>query len=322
MSAELALRHGDLPEVPADLVDAAREVLANAKAPSTRRAYQTSWRQFEAWCARHGLASLPAAPSTLALYVTDLARSGRKIATIMRAVVAISQAHEMAGRDSPRRAAIVREALKGLRRTLGTAPAQKTPLLSETLISALARLPHDLRGCLHRAILLVGFAGAFRRSELVAIDVEDLEFSDEGVKVLLRRSKTDQEGHGRKVALLRGASARTCPAQALQGWMAAAGIRSGPVFRAVNRWGRVAKARLCDATVASIVKEAATAAGLDARSFAGHSMRAGFVTSAARAGKTEFAIMRVTGHRSVDMVHRYVREANLFRDHAAEGIGL
>ncbi|MFO0605040.1 MAG: site-specific integrase [Polyangiales bacterium] len=322
MSAELALRHGDLADVPADLVDATRELLANAKAPSTRRAYLTSWRLFDAWCRQHNLPAMPAAPMTLALYVTDLARCGRKVATIMRAVSAISQAHEMAGHASPRGAAVVREALKGIRRTRGTAPSQKKPLLSETLVSAVAHLPGDLRGCLHRAILLVGFAGAFRRSELVAIDVEDLEFTDEGVKVLLRRSKTDQEGAGRKVALLRGASGRTCPAQALQAWMAAAGIRSGPVFRAVNRWGRVADARLCDATVAAIVKEAVRAAGLDAQAFAAHSMRAGFVTSAARAGKTEFAIMRVTGHRSVDMVHRYVREANLFRDHAAEGIGL
>lgn len=308
--------------MPADLVAATRATLAAAKASSTRKAYQSAWRAFSAWCGEHELASLPAAPETLALYVTHLARNGRKVATIERVVVAISQAHEMARFDSPRRTAIVRETLKGLRKRLGVAPTQKAPLTVDALADAVERLPNDRLGLLRRALLLVGFAGAFRRSELVALDVAHLEFTHEGVKVLLARSKTDQEGRGRTVALLRGASEQTCPVRALQRWMDAAGITTGAVFRAVDRWDRVASRRLCDATVARVVKRAAEAVGLDPRKFAGHSLRSGFATSAARAGKTELAIMRVTGHRNAEMVHRYVREANLFRDHAAEGIGL
>ncbi len=310
------------PGVPDDLVVATRASLAAAKAASTRRTYRGAWRAFERWCEGLRLTALPAAPETLALYATHLSRTKRRIATIERVVVAISQAHEMARFESPRRNAIVRETLKGLRRTLGVAPSQKTPLVVETLAAAVAQLPRDLRGLLYRAVLLVGFAGAFRRSELVALDVQDLEFTREGMKVLLRRSKTDQEGRGRKVALLRGLREETCPVRALEAWMTAGGIKSGPLFRAVDRWGHIADRRLCDVTVARVVKCAASAAGLDPMAFAGHSLRSGFATSAARAGRTEMAIMRVTGHRRVEMVHRYVREANLFRDHAAEGIGL
>lgn len=318
----LALHECDAPQVPADLIDATRAVIANAKSPNTRRAYTAAWRAFDAWCARVELASLPAAPPTLALYFTDLARAGKKAATIQLTAVAISQAHEMAGVESPCRTAIVREALKGLRKLLGVAPARKTAMVVELLAPAINALPTDRRGLLLRALLLIGFAGAFRRSELVALDVEDLAFTVEGVTILIRRSKTDQSGEGRAVAIPLGQCEKTCPVRALRAWLASAGITSGAIFRAVDRAGGVAERRLCDLTVARAVKHAARSVGLDPRSVAGHSLRAGFCTSAARAGKTERAIMRQTGHRSVEMVHRYVREAGLFRDHAGDGIGL
>lgn len=322
MTSALSLLASDAPQVPIELVDATRAMIAAAKAPSTRRAYVTSWRAFTAWCVAHDLLSLPATPQTLALYITDLGRSGKRIATIERTAVAISQAHEMAGLDSPRRTALFRETLKGLRKLLGVAPVRKTAIEVELLVRALQALSKDRRGLLDRAILLVGFAGAFRRSELVALNVEDLEFTGEGATITVRRSKTDQEGAGRKLALPKGRHEATCPVEALRAWLASAGIGSGAVFRAVSRRGRVSDRRICALTVARIVKRAARTVGLDPTTVAGHSLRAGFCTSAARAGKSERCIMRQTGHRSVEMVHRYVREAGLFRDHPGDGLGL
>ena len=185
-----------------------------------------------------------------------------------------------------------------------------------------AGLPEGLLGIRDRALLLVGFAGAFRRSELVGLDIADLDFNHDGLTVTLRRSKTDQEGEGRKVGLPYGSNPSTCPVRSLQAWIEASAIEAGPVFRSVNRHGRLQPDRLSDKAVALVVKRRAEAAGLDPSRYAGHSLRAGLATAAANAGVSERAIMAQTGHRSVQMVRRYIRDGSLFRENAAAKVGL
>jgi len=192
-------------------------------------------------------------------------------------------------------------------------------LLAPQLIRAVAVMREDLVGLRDRALLLVGFSGAFRRSELVGLNVEDCEFSDDGLTITLRRSKTDQEAAGRKIGIPRGSSPETCPVRALRAWMDAASIAEGTLFRSVNRHGHVGE-RLSAKRVAIVVKQAAAAVSLDETQFAGHSLRAGLVTSAAIAGRSDRSIMNTTGHRSIAMVQRYVRDASLFRDNAASGL--
>jgi integrase len=204
----------------------------------------------------------------------------------------------------------------GIRRAKGTAPA-----LTEDLRLMVRAMPYSLLGSRDRALLLIGFAGAFRRSELVSLDVEDLAFEREGVVVTLRRSKTDPVGQGRKIGIPLG-SGKTCPVRALERWMEAAGIEEGPLFRPVTRHSHVEDCRLSDKAVALIVKRWAQAVGLDPALYAGHSLRSGLATSAARNGASERSIMNQTGHRSVQMVRRYIREGTVFQENAAAKVGL
>lgn len=289
----------------APLTEAARVYVAASRAPRTRDAYRAQWTAFSDWAGAHGLHSLPAAPETVALYLTARAQEGRKVSTLAQALAAISQAHSMAGHDSPRSSAVVREAFKGIRRTHGTAPSQKAPVLTTQLRSMVNALPATRSGLRDRALLLVGFSGAFRRSELVTLTVADVAVTIEGLTITLRRSKTDQEGQGHKVGLPYGSTAATCPVRSLQAWLMNAQITEGPVFRSVDRHGNLGAA-LSGRDVARIVKRTAEAAGIDPQAFAGHSLRAGLATSAAKAGKGAHAIMKQTGHRSVAMVTRYI----------------
>ena len=216
----------------------------------------------------------------------------------------------------------VGETLKGIRRSLGTAQKGKTPLLTADLLQVLAHLPPDLAGTRDRALLLVGYAGALRRSELAGLDLEDVAWVDEGAVLRLRRSKTDQEGQGRQVAIPRGAHAQTCPVRALRGWIEAAGLLEGALFRPVGRHGKLRGGKLHSDAVGAIVKRALSRARFNASQYGGHSLRAGFATQAAKNGATAFDIMRQTGHRSVQTVSRYVREAQIFRDAPAGKLGL
>jgi integrase len=303
----------------APLADAARAYVAASRSDRTRDAYRSQWAAFERWAAALSLPSMPAEPETVALYLTARAQEGRKVATLAQALAAISQAHRMTGYASPRSGSVVREAFKGIRRTHGSASVQKAPVLIGQLRAMVGVLPDSLSGARDRALLLVGFAGAFRRSELVALTVADFAFSHEGVTVTLRRSKTDQEGQGCKVGLPFGSSAAMCPLRSLQAWLELAAIGEGAVFRSVDRHGNVGAA-LSDRDVARIVKRTARAAGLDATSLAGHSLRAGLATAAAKAGRPAHTIMKQTRHKSVAMVVRYIRDAELFSDNAAAGL--
>jgi site-specific recombinase XerD len=183
------------------LVEAARGYAQDARSTATRRAYRADWRSFATWCAAQGLTSLPALPATVALYLSALADAERKPSTIGRALSGISEAHRAAGHEGPRRDAAVRAVMSGIRRRLGVAQRQARPVLGNELRAMVAILPATLQGCRDRALLLLGFAGAFRRSELVGLDLGDVAFTSDGVEVTLRRSKTDQEGAGRKVGV-------------------------------------------------------------------------------------------------------------------------
>jgi integrase len=309
---------GDVP-IPADRVQFARAVLAGAKAPRTRDAYRQAWGAFAAWCTVENRAALPAAASTVAGYLFELLHRRLKVATIEQALAAISEAHKTAGHSSPRSTPLVRGTMQGIRRSAGVAPAQKSPILASELQEIVRALPQGLRGVRDRALLLTGFAGALRRSELVALAVADVKFTPEGLEVCLRRSKTDQEGAGRKIGIPYGSTLDSCPVRSLKAWMDASLVINGALFRQVNRHGQVGDG-LTGHAVARIVKRAAAAAGQDPAHVSGHSLRAGLATSAAKAGKSERAIMAQTGHRSVTMVRRYIRDASLFSENAAAGL--
>jgi integrase len=305
-----------LPAVPLeDLARAAEDLARASLSPATRRAYQAAWDAFASWCSQNALDALPAAPETLSLYLAFLAPQ-KGVRTIGKALAAIALAHRSAGFDSPTEAPLVRRVARGLRRTHGKPAAAKDPVRVDDLFAMIHTLDlEDILDVRDRALLLLGWAGAFRRSELVALDVADLREVPEGLVVTLRRSKTDQEGEGRKVGIPRARRPQLCPVAALKTWRADSGITEGPLFRAIDRWGNVQDQRLSDRAVALIVQRAAKRAGLDPSNRAGHSLRAGFCTEAARAGVPERAIMSQTGHKSSTTLRGYIRDGGMFLDH-------
>jgi integrase len=268
-----------------------------------------------------GLEPLPASPQTLALYLTDLAGVART-STVGRRLAAIAEAHRVAGFLSPSEDAGVKAVWAGIRRVHGTASDGAAPLTVALLCRVAEALPDGLAGVRDRTLLLVGFAGALRRSELVGLDVEDVEERHDGLVVRIRRSKTDPEGAGRLVGIPYGSNPATCPVQALRAWRDAAGISAGPLFRPVTRSSKVGPGRLSAASANRAVQRAVRRAGLDARLYSAHSLRAGLATSAAEAGVSERAIMAQTGHRSLAVARGYIRSGSLFRDNAAAQVGL
>jgi site-specific recombinase XerD len=285
-----------------------------AHAPATRRAYAAALRDWDAHARRSGATTLPATPETVAAYLAQLADQGVAVSTLMQRVAALAYAHRLAGLQSPTEAPAVRSVVRGIRRELACRPDRKAPATVNALSDMLGQVPATMAGRRDRALLLVGFAGAFRRSELVAIDLEDLEGTDPGLIVYLRRSKTDQEGQGRQVAVLRGT--RHCPVQALQDWLQAAEISEGPVFRRISASGLVTSQRLYAGTVARIVKRYAKAAGLDPDLYAGHSLRAGFATAALDAGADLAAVAAQLGHAKLDTTRIYDRRSLFHAKHA------
>ena len=306
---------------PRSPLDTAREFARRSKAENTLRGYRADWQDFCQWCEGHGARPLPATGETVAAYIAECA--GRlKVGSIQRRLNAIAEAHKAMGADSPTRAGIVRATLKGIRRTLGTGANQKAPAITADIRAMVEATDAGLIGARDRALMLLGFAGAFRRSELVGLEVADLAFSRDGLTVTLRRSKTDQDGTGRKVGIPYGANPETCPVRTVQAWLEQAAIADGPLFRSINRHGRVQPGQLSPADVARVVKKLAKRAGLDPAEYAGHSLRAGHATAAAIAGASERSIMAQTGHRSVQMVRRYIRDGSLFRENSAGKLGL
>lgn len=309
----------------ADLDSTARraeEYATRAKSPHTRRAYGQAWRSFAGWCADHGLEALPAAPGTLALYLTERIDQGASISALSLAWVAIGQAHDRGKHPNPRSDARVRDVWAGIRRAHGVAPKrQASPLDPKALRLMINALPEGLLGLRDRALLLVGFAGGFRRSELVSLDISDVREDPDGYVITLRRSKTDQEGIGREVGIPYGSDPKTCPTRALARWLETLGRDQGPLFPGLKGKTLLAQ-RLSGQAVERIVRRSAKRAGVQIPNLSGHSLRAGLVTASAKAGKPAHVIMAQTGHRSLAMVQRYIRGATLFEDNAAAGIGL
>jgi len=298
-----------------------RAYIKASKAENTLRGYRSDWRHFCAWCEAGGRSPLPAHPETVAAYIAECAER-LKVGSIQRRLNAIAEAHKAVGLESPTRSPLVANTMKGIRRTKGTAPAQKAPALTDDIRAMVEGTRGGMIGLRDRALILLGFAGAFRRSELVRLSVEDCSFTKDGLTVTLRRSKTDQTGEGRKVGIPFGSNPETCPVRNVQSWIDCANISSGPLFRSITRHGEVQARGLSGIDVARIVKKLAKRAGLDAAKYAGHSLRAGHATSAAMAGASERSIMNQTGHRSVQMVRKYIREGNLFRENSAGKLGL
>ena len=309
--------------LPAHLEDVAerlRGFIQGAKAENTIRAYVSDWAHFEDWCRESALESMPATASTVALYLAAHSDC-LKPSTLRRRLSSISKIHQFSGHTTPTRDPLVRTAWDGIRRAKGTRQSGKKPLLTDGIREMVDTLPDTLTGLRDRAIILTGFAGCMRRSEVVGLNVEDLSFVKEGMVVLISKSKTDQAGEGLRKGLPYG-SGETCPVRAMKWWLEAAAIYSGPVFRSIDRHGNISDRRLSDKSVANIVKSACLAAGLDPALYAGHSLRSGLATQAAISGVSESAIIKQGAWASEKMARRYVRDGNLFRDNAAGQVGL
>ena len=272
----------DTSALPATLrpeIESASEYARAEKAVATRRAYRSDFALFRSWCQAKRVPAVPAAPEAVAAFLAAEADRGAKVATISRRLAAIRYAHKLAGHEPPTNSEAVKATLRGIRRTAGSAPVRKAPATADKVLAMVAEAETDLKGLRDRAILLLGFAGAFRRSELVALNVEDLEFCDDGVRVKIRKSKTDQEGLGATIAITRGSNA--CPVEATRQWLKVSGISVGPLFCSITRTGKISDRRLSARAVAELVKTNARRAGFNAADFSGHSLRSGFLTSAA-----------------------------------------
>ena len=292
------------PTLTDELTSAAGYARASSS-PATLKAYKSDWRDFLSWCEARSRPALPASVETTASYLAHLADTGLKASTITRRTAAIAYAHRLRGLAPPTAAEPVKAVLRGIRRRIGVAVERKAPATARAIAKMIAKVPATRRGTRDRAILLLGFAAALRRSEIIALQLADLAFSPDGVVITIRRSKTDQEGEGQSIAIPRGSKLR--PVEALEAWLAERGPNDGPLFD------------VCDRTVALIVKRYARKAKLDPTQFAGHSLRAGFVTSALEHGADLFKVMDVTRHRRVETLREYDRRAKQFNNHAGKG---
>lgn len=300
------------------------ELARKSRGASTLKSYDSDWRSFELWALEHQHQTLPATPTTVALYLAHLADRGLAASTVRRHLTSVSVRHQLAGHDDPNptRAPQVSAVMKGIaREDRGRQTKKATAATLPSIRTLVDDLGDDPAGLRDRAIILVGFAGALRRSEVVAIDVELVTLDAGGLLVRIPHSKTDQDGEGLTLGLPYGAHQRTCPVRAYLAWTARAGITSGPVFRPVNRHGHIMARRLGDRAVADMLHRRATATGLEG-AYSGHSLRAGFATEAYRQGVPELAVMRHGRWRSAQVMRGYVQEGRVWSDNAAAELGL
>lgn len=288
-----------------------RHYVENALSENSRRAYRTDLQHFLAWGA-----DIPSSPEQVAAYLT--AHAGiLSIATLQRRLVSITKVHTMQGYSDPVRGDLVKMTMRGVRRIHGKPQAQVSPVLRDDLIAMLNHVPDNLKGHRDRALLLLGFCGALRRSELVEVRIEDIVFTSQGLILTIPRSKTDQMGEGRKIGIPKGRGNRVCPVDAVRVWLAQPGATSGFLLRSVTKGGKVSEGALSSRAVADIVKYYAEKVGLDPEKYSGHSLRAGLATSAAQQGISSWKIRAQTGHKSDGMLARYIRDGDLFTDNAA-----
>lgn len=305
-----------------EILTNAQEFLSTTVAESTKEVYSRDWRAFSRWCGEHSLTDLPAAPEVVAWYLTSLAMKDFRVPTIRRHSAAMAAAHRSSGYPTPTSHPAIKELLRGMTRKIGTPPKPVDALLSEDIKRIARALPDTLIGTRDKALVLLGFAGAFRRSEIVGLDVEDISRRDEGLVILLRHSKTDQRGEGRWVGIPNGKNPDTCPVTALKIWLEKSGISEGAIFRGLDRHGNIVSERLSRRSVGEIIKRAARSAGLDASKYSGHSLRSGHCTVASRSGVAEHIIRQQTGHRCAASLKSYVRLGRLFEENSADALGL
>jgi site-specific recombinase XerD len=302
--------------------------LRNSKANNTIRAYKSDFRDFGGFCAKNGLKSLPADPKIVSLYMTYLSTKDAKMSTLRRRLVSIGVIHRLKGHYLDMKHPIIIENLMGIKRKKGSYQKGKKPILINHLKLMIEAIDKDtsdetgIRKLRDKTIILLGFAGGFRRIELISIDFEDLEFVSEGVKIFIRKSKTDQFGEGMIKGLPYFTSQKYCPVWHLKKWLEISEIKSGPIFRRFSKGLNLGKNRLTDQSVALFLKKHLSNAGIENKNYSGHSLRSGFATVTAESGADERSIMAMTGHKTTQMVRRYIKEANLFKNNALNKINL
>ncbi len=299
--------------------------LRNSKAKNTLRAYKSDFSDFCRFCVKHSFKSLPTEPKIIALYLTHLSKNS-KISTLRRRLVSISMVHKLKGHYLDTKHPVIIENLLGIKRTIGSIQKAKKPILISHLKKLINVINKDCKDETKKArdksIILIGFGGGFRRTELISIDYEDLEFVPEGLKILIKRSKTDQIGEGMIKGLPYFNNHEYCPVRNLKKWLDLSKIKAGPIFRRFSKGSLLTNNRLTDQTVVLLIKNYLNLAGIDNSNFSGHSLRSGFATSAAESGADERSIMAMTGHKSTQMVRRYIKEANIFKNNALNKINL
>ena len=313
-------------ELVTDLKSLHEETLNNlksSKANNTLRAYKSDFKDFSAFCARHGLDSLPSEPKIVSLYLTNLSKNS-KMSTLKRRLVSISMVHRLKGHYLDTKHPIIIENLMGIKRVKGSIQKGKKPILINHLKSIINVIDqqeiNEIKKSRDKTIVLVGFGGGFRRTELISINHEDLEFVPEGVKITLKRSKTDQFGEGMVKGLPYFSNELYCPVINLKKWLELSNIKSGPIFRRFVKGLVLTNNRLTDQSVVLIIKNYLNLAGIENKNYSGHSLRSGFATVAAESGADERSIMAMTGHKTTQMVRRYIREANIFKNNALSKI--
>ena len=298
--------------------------LKSSKANNTVRAYKSDFRDFGLFCAKNGFKSLPSEPKIVSLYLTYLSTKNVKISTLKRRLVSIGVIHRLKGHYLDTKHPSIIENLMGIKRRKGSIQKGKKPILISNLKQIINVIDEqkneEIKKLRDRSIILIGFSGGFRRNEIVSLDFDDLDFVIEGLKIRIRRSKTDQFGEGSVKALPYFNNSQYCPVISIQKWIEKSKICSGPLFRRFIKGSKLSENRLTDQTVALLIKEYLKLAGVDNKNYSGHSLRSGFATAAAEAGAEERSIMAMTGHKSTEMVRRYIKEANLFKSNALNKI--
>ena len=298
--------------------------LKNSKSVNTVRAYKSDFNDFGLFCVQSGFKALPTEPKIVSLYLTYLSTKNVKLSTIKRRLVSIGVIHRMKGQYLDTKHPIIVENLMGIKRRKGTIQKGKKPILINNLKKLIDVIDEekieDINKLRDKSILLIGFAGGFRRNEIVSLDKEDLEFVFEGLKITVKRSKTDQFGEGLTKGIPYFENIAYCPVTILQKWINISKITKGPLFRKISKGSRLLENRLTDQTVALIIKKYLNKSGIDSSNYSGHSLRSGFATSAAESGAEERSIMAMTGHKTTQMVRRYIQEANLFKNNALNKI--
>jgi len=298
--------------------------LKSSKANNTVRAYKSDFKDFGLFCAQNGFKSLPTEPKIVSLYLTHLSTNQVKMSTLKRRLVSIGVIHKLKGYYLDTKHPIIIENIMGIKRRKGSIQIGKKPILINSLKLIINIIDEynniKIKKFRDRSIILIGFSGGFRRNEIVSLDYDDLDFVAEGLKIKLKRSKTDQFGEGLVKGLPYFDNTQYCPVLSLKNWIEVSNITSGPVFRRLSKGSKILENRLTDQTVALIIKKYLKLAGIDNKNYSGHSLRSGFATSAAESGAEERSIMAMTGHKSPEMVRRYIKEANLFKNNALNKI--